>query len=95
MIYGTKLKELIYKNGYTLTKLNEVLNQINGTHKTPQNLSSKINRETLKYTEVLQILNIIGYEVVYAPKVKENKVSDKNNEYADEIGCFTFIKRGE
>lgn len=68
MIYATKLKELIYKQGYSLSKINHEINKKNGTNKTVQNLSNKLNRETLKYTELLQILDIIGYEVELKPK---------------------------
>lgn len=79
MIYGTKLKELLRTNGYTLTRVNNKLNTINGTHKTVQNLSNKINHESLKYTEVLQILDIINYscEWVYSSGMLHNSHKDK------------------
>ena len=62
MIYGNKLKSLIYSKGHTLKSINDELNRLNGTSKSVQNLSNKINHESLKYTELLQILHIIGYD---------------------------------
>lgn len=83
MIYGTKLKELLRINGYTLTRVNNKLNVINGTNKTVQNLSNKINHESLKYTEVLQILDIIDYSCEW---IHSSEKLYKSTKYKCEIG---------
>lgn len=67
MIYGTKLKNIIFSNGHTLTSINAELNRMNNTKCTVQNLSNKIRNETLRHTEVLQILGILGYNCYWTP----------------------------
>ena len=44
-------------------KLKEELNKRTGTEFTMQNLSNKIRRESLKYSEVLEIADILGYDI--------------------------------
>ena len=63
------IKAYIVASGYTITKLAEELNKRNGSDYTVQNLSNKIRKESLKYSEVLQIAEIIGYEIQWI-KVK-------------------------
>lgn len=57
------IKAYIVSSGYTITKLAEELNKRNGSDYTVQNLSNKIRKESLKYSEVLQIAEIIGYDI--------------------------------
>ena len=57
------IKAYLVSSGYTITKLAEELNKRNGSDYTVQNLSNKIRKESLKYSEVLQIAEIIGYEI--------------------------------
>lgn len=57
------IKTYIVSSDYTITKLVEELNKRNGSDYTVQNLSNKIRKEFLKYSEVLQIAEIIGYEI--------------------------------
>ena len=54
-----ELKGLIYTAGFTLSDVAEAL----GTG-TP-NLSQKITRGTLKYSDFKKILEVIGYEVQF------------------------------
>lgn len=62
------IKAYIVKSGWTISKVAEELNKRNGTDYSVQNLSKKINNETLRYTEVLQIANIIGYRIKWLEK---------------------------
>ncbi|MFL0165576.1 LLM class flavin-dependent oxidoreductase [Candidatus Clostridium helianthi] len=62
------LKSYIIKSGWNISKVQEELNRINGTNFGMQNLSKKINNETLRYGEVLQIADIIGYEIKWETK---------------------------
>ena len=60
-----EIKGLIYTVGFTLS---DVAKQMGDT--SVQNLSQKISRGTLKYSELKEILKIIGYE---------NKFEKRNN----------------
>ena len=57
------LKAVIIKSGWTMTSVVDEINKRNGTDYTVQNFSSKLSRGTLKYVEVEQVLEIIGYKI--------------------------------
>ncbi|NFF77346.1 LLM class flavin-dependent oxidoreductase [Clostridium sporogenes] len=62
------IKSYIVKSGWTLTQVQEELNKKNDTNYSVQNLSKKLNNETIKYKELLQIAEIIGYEIKWITK---------------------------
>ena len=62
------IKSYIVKSGWTISKVQEELNKRNGTNFGMQNLSKKINNETLRYNEILQIADIIGYTIEWQIK---------------------------
>lgn len=55
-----------------MTQVVEELNLRHNRDTSVQNFSAKLKRESLKYTEVAEILNIIGYEIKWIP-VENNK----------------------
>ena len=59
------IKSYIIKSGWTISKVQEELNKKNNTTYSVQNLSKKITNETLKYSEVLEIAEIIGYTITW------------------------------
>ena len=63
-----EIKSYIVGSGWTLTKLVEELNIKNGTNYTVQNISNKIRNDSLKYTDILDIADIIGYEIKWLKK---------------------------
>lgn len=62
------IKSYIVKSGWTISKVQDELNKKNGTSFGMQNLSKKINNETLRYNEILQIADIIGYTIEWHQK---------------------------
>ena len=63
MALKDEIKGYIVSNGFTITYIAEELNKRTGTEFTMQNLSNKIRRESLKYSEVLEIADILGYDI--------------------------------
>ena len=63
-----EIKAYIVHSGWTITNLNDELNKLNGTNSSVQNLSNKIRKGSLKYSEVLQIAKIIGYDIKWIKK---------------------------
>ena len=57
------IKAFIIKSGMTMTEVVEELNKRNNTNYSLANLSKKINNETIRYNEVLQIADICGYKI--------------------------------
>ncbi len=62
------IKSYIVKSGWTISKVQDELNKKNGTDFGMQNLSKKINNETIRYNEILQIADIIGYAIEWNQK---------------------------
>ncbi len=62
------IKSYIVKSGWTISKVQDELNRRNGTNFGMQNLSKKIINETLRYNEILQIADIIGYTIEWHQK---------------------------
>lgn len=65
MALKDELKALIIKSGWTMTQVVEELNKKYNRNTSVQNFSSKLKRESLKYTEVEEVLNIIGYSITW------------------------------
>ncbi len=63
-----EIKGYIVSGGWSITRIAEELNKRNGSEYTMQNLSNKIRKESLKYSEVLEIANIIGYDIKWIKK---------------------------
>lgn len=63
MALKENLKATIIKSGWTMTSVVEEINKRNNTDYTVQNFSSKLSRGTLRYIEVEQVLEIIGYRI--------------------------------
>lgn len=60
-----EIKAIIAQNGLTLT---EVVNRMNSQRKpdeqtTVQNISNKLTRGTIKFSEVLEIASVIGLKI--------------------------------
>lgn len=69
------LKQKIDEKGQTIVSLNQLLNSKHQTNKTSQNLTQKINKETITYKEVLEIAEVLGYEICW--RNKEANTYDK------------------
>lgn len=63
MAYKNDLKAIIIKSGYTMAKVNDELNKRHNTNLGYQNFSNRLSKETFKYNEILEILDIIGYDI--------------------------------
>ena len=63
-----KLKGLIISQGFTMSQVNDELNRRHGTNFTFQNFSNRFRKETFTYNEVEEILDIIGYHIVFKEK---------------------------
>ncbi|MBL4933642.1 hypothetical protein [Clostridium paridis] len=73
------LKSYIAISGITLTQIQTELNTRNGTSHGVQNLSKKINNETLRYNEIEQIADILGYKIEWIKKesIVANTIGNK------------------
>lgn len=64
-----EIKSEIAKSGWTLTDIVKEMNQLHSAehHTTSQNISNKLTRGTLKYSEAKEIASIIGRKIEWLP----------------------------
>ena len=60
-----EIKAYIAKSGWTLTDIVKEMNKMRPVSEqtTTQNISNKLTRGTIKYSEVKEIAQIIGYDI--------------------------------
>ena len=68
---GNDIKSLIVKENLTITKVADELNRLNNTDLTVQNLANKLKKDNLRYKEVEQILDIVGYSIDWTKKTAQ------------------------
>ena len=66
-----EVKSYIAQSGWTLTAIVEKMNENReeADKTTTQNISNKLSRGTIKYSEVKEIADIIGYEVKWTKTI--------------------------
>ncbi len=63
-----EIKKLLIEKSLNMTNLINSLNEKTGKQDGLQNLSGKLNRNTLKFKEADEILDVLGYEFQIVPK---------------------------
>lgn len=63
-----ELKSLIAKNGTTLKKVCEILTEKVGKNYIGNNITNKLRRKTIKFEEVQDILDVLGYKIEFTRK---------------------------
>jgi RNA polymerase-interacting CarD/CdnL/TRCF family regulator len=64
------VKIILIQSGKTLKEVVELLNSKYDRNDTSQNLSNKLSRGTLKYSEAVEIAEVLGYSIKW---VKEKE----------------------
>ena len=67
-----EIKSYIARSGWTMTDIVKEMNRSRPEeeHTTTQNITNKLARGTIKYSEVQEIAPIIGYEITWVPEDK-------------------------
>ncbi|MCL6460145.1 MAG: DUF6471 domain-containing protein [Gorillibacterium sp.] len=66
-----EIKAITAKYGWSYTDIVAALNERHGRNDSLQNFSNKINRGTLRYSEALEIAEVIGCTLDWAKKEQE------------------------
>lgn len=71
-IIRNEVKSKLAESGYSLTYVVEQMNKSRDEeHKTTtQNISNKLTRGTIKYSEIKEIANIIGYKIKWVKEAE-------------------------
>lgn len=74
------VKRLVKDAGLNLAKITQMLNGARpGNATTPQNLSNKLGRDTLRVTEFIEIVNMCGYDISF----ELHDAAKKNTSYTE------------
>lgn len=65
----SELKSIIAKKASTLKQVCEIITQTKNKKITPNNITNKLRRKTIKFQEVLEILEALEYHIEFV----ENK----------------------
>jgi hypothetical protein len=68
MTVKNDIKSIIVQSGWTMSAIIEALNQKYDRTDTIQNLSNKLTRGTLRYSEAQEIAEIIGCEIKWVKR---------------------------
>jgi len=62
------LKAAITSSGMKLYQVNDELNRRNNTDLSFQNFSNRLRKSIFRYDEVVQILDIVGYDITWVKR---------------------------
>ena len=60
-----EIKSYIVRTGCTMQEVVDLLADEHGWSDSVSNLSNKLQRESLRYTEVVQLADVLGYDIVW------------------------------
>ena len=60
-----EIKSYIVRTGCTMQEVVDLLADEYGWSDSVSNLSNKLQRESLRYTEVVQLADVLGFEIVW------------------------------
>lgn len=63
-----ELKSILAANGWTMTDVVKEINAKYGRNDTLQNMSNKLSRGTLRYSEAVEIADVIGCKIEWVKK---------------------------
>ena len=70
--YRNEIKSYITREGMTMTEVVELLADEHGWSSSVPNLSGKLRRGSLRYTEAVELADVLGYDLVWQ-KRREGK----------------------
>ena len=63
-----EIKSYIVRQGMTMQEVVDLLHDEHGWSDSVSNLSNKLQRESLRYVEAVQLADALGYEIVWQRK---------------------------
>ena len=60
-----EIKAQIVRAGFTMQEVVDLLSDEYGWSDSVSNLSNKLQRESLRYTEAVQLADVLGFEIVW------------------------------
>ena len=73
-----EIKSYIVRQGMTMQEVVDLLRDEHGWSDSVSNLSNKLQRESLRYVEAVQLADALGYEIVWQRKKNYSIMSMEN-----------------
>ena len=74
------IKRLLEQEGVSIYKLAKLLNERDGRSSSASNLFNKLTRASFKVTELMDIVDVLGYEIQLVPKTPIEGVEKTKSE---------------
>ena len=68
MTVRNEIKAQIVRAGYTMQELVDRLHEEYGWSDSVSNLSAKLQRESIRYKEVVELADVLGYDIYWGPR---------------------------
>ena len=65
MSIRNEIKAQIVRAGFTMQEVLELLSDEYGWSNSVSNLSAKLQRESIRYKEVVELADVLGYDIVW------------------------------
>ena len=65
MTVRNEIKAQIVRAGYTMQELGDRLHEEYGWLDSVSNLSAKLQRESIRYKEVVELADVLGYDLIW------------------------------
>ena len=63
-----EIKAQIIRAGMTMQEVVDLLSEEYGRSDSVANLSAKLQRESIRYKEILELADVLGYEIIWQKK---------------------------
>ena len=68
MTVRNEIKAQIVRAGYTMQEVVDRLHEEYGWSDSVSNLSAKLQRESIRYKEVVELADVLGYDIYWGPR---------------------------
>ena len=85
-----EIKSYIVRQGMTMQEVVDLLRDEHGWSDSVSNLSNKLQRESLRYTEAVQLADALGYEIIW----QKRRYHEAEPETAGRTGAEIFHRAG-
>ena len=68
MTVRNEIKAQIVRAGYTMQEVVDRLHEEYGWSDSVSNLSAKLQRESIRYKEVMELADVLGYDIYWGPR---------------------------
>lgn len=85
MTVRNEIKAQIVRAGYTMQEVVDRLHEEYGWSDSVSNLSAKLQRESIRYKEVVELADVLGYDIYWGPPQRRCLCGERRSSGASEL----------